>query len=122
MKFFGVRISLVACLAMVSLQTVGAHLHVDTSDHHGTLHHEAHFQYSASADDYSNDHDGHLDVSFQNYAPKFSNVDNFVIVSNLRYEIVAIIADNRWFGPISKAPPRRNYQYKPPLRAPPARS
>lgn len=107
---------------MVSLQTVGAHLHVDSSDHHGTTHHGAHFEHSLSSDHFADGHDEHVDVSLQDYAPKFSNVDNFVFVASPGYEILTLIGETRWFVPISKAPPRKSQRHRPPLRAPPAQS
>ena len=119
MKKIGIRLSLIACSAMVSLQVVGAHLHVNAADHHKTSHHAPHLEHSIATDHSSDGHDDHLDVPLPDSALKAPKADSIILDTVHFYEIIEITGNTRWFVLISNAPPHRFYRLNPPLRAPP---
>jgi hypothetical protein len=120
MKPFGKLLSLFACLAMLMLQGVGAHLHVDVAGHEDEPHHDVHLEGSLSGDHLSTHHDAHIDVSFLDTAPVSLGIDFALLPPVHNVEPLNLAEETRWSSPPSTAPPRCIRCYLPPLRAPPA--
>ena len=120
MTRFGKMLSLFACVAMLMLQGLGAHLHVDIVGHEGEPHHDVHFDGSLSGDHASSQHDAHFDVSFLETAPASPGLDLALLPLTHSLELPGVVTQSHWASLPATGPPRHLDCYLPPPRAPPS--
>lgn len=110
----------IAIVALLTLQSSGAHLHAATGEHEHASDHGLHLVSELFSEHSVHDHDDHEDVKIIAFSHPLKSFDGQAIAPSTPTVSNHEFIKTRWLLPPSKAPPPQcDLRLRPPLRAPP---